>query len=77
MSVIRNYETIAPTIFIPPCLDIRKRYFCRIPEVGIDAIVYHNNFLVFDAICNPQCIHGILGYAMIGIIRESEDHAFE
>lgn len=77
MSVVRDDEAIAPAVVALPFVHIESGNLVRIPECRIDAVMDHPDPLVGYAVDHPEGIHGIIGYAMIDAVRESEDSALE
>ena len=77
MTKIGDDELIIPSVLVLPRLDIERRYLFRIPETRIHPVVDHRYLLVGDAVDKTQRIHGILGYAVIEVIRESEYRSLE
>lgn len=77
MAVVSNDETVIPSVFVFPCLDIERRNLVWIPEIRIHSIVYHFYLFIWDAVDQPDGIHGIIGYAVIEIIGEAENKFFK
>ena len=77
MTVIGDYETIIPAILIFPRFDIDGRNLVRIPEISIHAVIDHLYLPIRDPVDQPDGIHGIIGYAVIHVIGEPENHFFE
>lgn len=77
MTIIRNDETIIPTMFILPLFYIKRRNLIRIPKHGINPIMNHSDFLIRYTIYRPQCVHRIRRDTMIDAIRKPKNRSFK